>query len=106
MMALSLLVAYTNSSYQKVLPILPDQDLDSKDLMTVLLCSDCRDRQQRCPGCKWLNSPISMVEMEDLQLVRNSFSVVSHPSEAHSVVLCDYPFRGDLATKEIWLGHS
>merc|ERR1711867_380343 len=62
----------------------------SEDLAGLILCPDCKTRSKVCPNCKLRNSPLSLVESKEDQLIFDCISVMK--GEKSDYVLVDYPF--------------
>ena len=60
MMTLSLAATLIDPNFHKNYEILPDADMDNKELLQSSLCDDCSERIKMCPKCKWENLPISL----------------------------------------------
>ena len=52
---LSLATALVDPNFHKCLEILPDSDMDSKELLQSSLCEERSERSKRSPQCKWEN---------------------------------------------------
>ena len=73
-------------------------DPNSELLSAAALCKDCWTNSKACQQCKWLNSPISMKEMRDLQLIRKSLTVLPDPLTGKNFISIDFPFLVDVHT--------
>ena len=62
----------------------------SEDLAQLILCPDCKTRSKVCPNCKLRNSPLSLVESKEDQLIFGCISIMK--GEKSDYVLVDYPF--------------
>ena len=62
----------------------------SEDLAQLILCPDCKTRSKVCPNCKLRNSPLSLVESKEDQVIFDSISVIK--GEKSDYVMVDYPF--------------
>lgn len=76
--------------------IIEDEDPTSEFLMAAALCKDCWKTSKACQNCKWLNSPISMKEQRDLQLIRENLSVLPDPLTGKNFIRLDFPFLVDV----------
>ena len=64
--------------------------------MAASLCKDCWKASKAFQNCKWLNSPISMKEQRDLQLIRKNLSVLPDPLTGKHFITLDFPFLVDV----------
>ena len=60
-----------------------------------LTCSDCSRMLAACKVCRYIGSEISLNELKQLEIIRNSIKVIPNPDGEGKRLLCDYPFSLD-----------
>ena len=60
-----------------------------------LTCSDCSRMLAACKVCRYIGSEMSLNELKQLEIIRNSIKVIPNPDGEGKRLLCDYPFSLD-----------
>ena len=74
-------------------------DVQDKRIMTFEQCLDCRKRSLECARCKFENSQLSLVEMQELKILSDNLWVEQVPGKpCFNMIRVDYPLNDKIET--------
>ena len=74
-------------------------DVQDKRIMTFEQCLDCRKRSLECARCKFENSQLSLVEMQELKIFSDNLWVEQVPGKPGFIrIRVDYPLNDKIET--------